>query len=136
VADPVGNAERAEFGEVSIVEDENEMTGLFAEALQHVTVSAGEVPDVARVEIVRLGIALRINHGGPNATFHHESPLRRCCVPVKFPHRPGFEPHRDSRNAFGNRQLGDRRLLPEALVDDLTWRPFESKFERRQFIAG
>ena len=57
VADPVGDAEGAELGEVAVVEDQDEVARLVAEAFEHVAVAAGKIPDVAGLEVVGLGEA-------------------------------------------------------------------------------
>src|SRR5262249_46347218 len=41
VAHSVGDAERAELGEVAVVEDQHEVARLVAQALKHVAVAAG-----------------------------------------------------------------------------------------------
>src|SRR4051794_20471627 len=68
-ANPVSDAECAEFREVAIVKDQNEMSWFVAQALEHVPVTAGEIPDVARLELVRLGIAIGIDHRRADAAF-------------------------------------------------------------------
>src|SRR5207237_7532288 len=82
VSDPVGDAEGAEFGEVTVVENQDEVTGLVAKALQHVAVAAREVPDVAGVEIVGLGKAAWIEDGGADAALKYERPFGCGGVPV------------------------------------------------------
>ena len=134
--DPVGDAEGAEFGEVAIVEDQDEMTGLVAEALQHVTVPPGEVPDVARVEIVGLGKAAWVDDGGANAPLDDEGPLGRGGVPVQFAHRARLKPHRNPGNSLGDRQLRDGGLLAVTVADDLALRLLQREFEGRQVLAG
>src|SRR5205823_294973 len=64
MSQPIGNAEGAELGEISVIENQNEVTRLFAEASERVCVTAREVPDVARIEIVDLGSAGRIDNRG------------------------------------------------------------------------
>ena len=56
MADPVGDAEGAELREIAVVEDQDEMRGLVSQAFEHVAVAAGEVPDVAGLEVVGLGV--------------------------------------------------------------------------------
>ena len=87
--DPVGDGEGAEFGEIAVVEDQDEVARLVVEALQHVAVAARKIPDVAGLEIVGFGRALRIDHGGAHAALQHERPLRGGGVPVQLAHRPG-----------------------------------------------
>src|SRR5262249_61255016 len=47
MADPIADAERAEFREISVVEDEHEQAVLGADALDRVAEPAREIPDVA-----------------------------------------------------------------------------------------
>ena len=105
MSDPVGDAEGAEFGEVAVVEDQDEMTGLVTEALQHVAVAARKVPDVAGVEIVGFGEAAWIDDGGADAALENERPFGRGGVPVQLAHHAGFKLHRYARDSFRDRQL-------------------------------
>src|SRR5262249_46124472 len=122
VADPVGDAEGAELGEVAVVEDENKVTGLVAKTLQHVAVAAGKVPDVAGIKVVGLRIARRTDARCSPPPLGDEGPLCRGGVPMKLSHRSWLKPHRDSRDPLGNRQLLHGRLFPVALADDLALR--------------
>jgi len=135
MSDPVGNAEGAEFGEVAVVEDQDEVTGLVAQTLQHVAVAARKIPDVAGVEIVGLGEAAWINHGGADAALENERPFRRGGVPVQLAHRAGLKPHRDAGDPLGDRQLRNRRLLAVAVADDFAVRFLQREFESRQILA-
>ena len=135
MSDPVGDAEGAEFGEVAVVEDQDEVTGLVAEALQHVAVAAREVPDVAGVEIVGLGEAAWVDDGGADAALKNERPFGRGGVPVQFAHRAGLKPHRDAGDPLGDRQLRNRRLLAVTVADDLAVRLLQREFEGRQILA-
>ena len=76
------------------------MTGLVAEALQHVAVPARKIPDIAGIEIVGLGKAGRIDHGGADPAFEDEGPFGRGGVPVQLAHRAGLELHRHAGNAL------------------------------------
>jgi hypothetical protein len=58
VADPVRDAEGAEFGEVAIVEDENKVARLIAQGFDDMPVTAREIPDVARLKVIGLAAAL------------------------------------------------------------------------------
>jgi hypothetical protein len=89
MSDPVGDAEGAEFGEVAVVEDQDEVTRLVADTLQHVAVAAREVPDVAGFEIVGLGKAAWVDDGGADAALENKRPFGRGGVPVQFAHRAG-----------------------------------------------
>ena len=85
--DPVGDAERAELGEVAVVEDQDEVARLVAQALEHVAVAARKVPDVARLEVVGFGGSAGRNHRGANATTSDKGPFGGGGVPVQFAHR-------------------------------------------------
>ena len=135
MADPVGDAEGAELGEVAVVEDQDEVAGLVAEALQHVAVAAREVPDVAGLEVVGLGEAAWVDDGGADAALENERPLGGGGVPVQLAHRAGLEPHRDAGDPLGDRQLLDRRLLAVAVADDLAFRLLQRELEGRQILA-
>ena len=117
VADPVGDAERAELREVAVVEDQDEVRRLVSQAFEHVAVAAGKIPHVARLEVVRLGVPLRVDDRGPDPPLDHERPLGRGGVPVELAHGTGLEPHRDAGDPLGDRQLLDGRLLAEAAGD-------------------
>ena len=111
------------------------MTGLVAQALQHVAVAAREVPDVAGIEIVGLGKTAWINDGGADAALKNERPFGRGGVPVQFAHRAGLKPHRDAGDPLGDRQLRNRRLLAVTVADDLAVRLLQREFEGRQILA-
>jgi len=111
------------------------MTGLVAETLQHVAVAARKIPDVAGLEVVGLGAAGGIDHGGANAPLQDERPLGRGGVPVQLAHRAGLDPHRDSGKPLGNRQLRDGGLFAVAVADDLSLRRLERELEGRQVLA-
>jgi hypothetical protein len=135
VSDPVGDAERTEFGKVAVVEDQNEMTVFVAQALQHVAVTPGEVPDVARVEVVGLGEAAGIDDRGANPPLEDQRPLGCGGVPVELTHRAGLDPHRNPGNSLGDRQLRDGCLFPVAVTDDLALRLLQGELEGRQVLA-
>src|SRR6267378_1734703 len=91
------------------------MGGFIAQALEHVSVSTWKVPKVARLKFVRFGLACWIDHGRAYASSRDESPLGRGRVPVKFAHHSGLELHRHACDSFRDRQLLDRRFLPETV---------------------
>src|SRR5207249_3822568 len=57
VTDPIGDAEGAELGKITVVENQNEMCRFIPEAFEHVSVATRKVPDVARIEVVRFGLS-------------------------------------------------------------------------------
>src|ERR1700722_8505804 len=60
MAQPVADAERAEFGEISVVENQDEQAILAADTLDRMTVTARKIPHVTRREIDDLGMVVRI----------------------------------------------------------------------------
>ena len=82
VADPVGDAERAELREVAVVEDQDEVRRLVAQAFEHVAVAAREIPDVARLEVVRLGLpcgSMTVVRTCPSMTNAHSAAVACQC---------------------------------------------------------
>jgi hypothetical protein len=132
---PIGDAEGAEFREIAVVEDEDKVAGLVAQALDRMAVAARKIPDVARIEIVGLRVALRIGHGGAAAPFDDKGPFGRGGVPVQLAHYARLEPHRDAGDSLRDRQLQDGRLFAEAAIHHLARRFFQREFERRQVLA-
>ena len=132
--DPVGNAEGAELGEVAVIEHEDEMAGLVAERLEHVAVAARKIPDVARLEVVGLRAALRVDDGGTHPAFGNEGPLRGRGVPVQLAHDAGLHAHRDAGDALGNGQLGDGRFFAVAASHHLSFGLLQLELEGRQLL--
>ena len=135
MADPIGDAERAELGEITVVENQNEMRRFIAEAFKHVSVAARKIPDVARIKVVRLGLSGRVDHGGAHTTFQDERPFRSGCVPVKLTHDAGFKLHRYARDSFRDRQLFDSYFFAKTVPENFPLRFFQFEFERRQFFS-
>ena len=82
VADPVGDAEGAELGEVAVVEDEDEVAGPVAERLDDVAVAAREIPDVAGFEVVGLRAAvgsMTVVRTRPSVTKAHSAAVACQC---------------------------------------------------------
>ena len=52
MAKPVRDAKGSEFGEIAVVENENEMARGVAKALDHVGVASRKIPDLTGVKIV------------------------------------------------------------------------------------
>jgi hypothetical protein len=113
--DPVGNAERAELGEIAVIENENEMRRLVAETFEHMGMPAWKVPNIAWRKIVCFRLPRWINYRRPNTTFQHQCPFGCSGVPVKFAHCARFKLHRHARDPFGDRQLLDRCFFPETV---------------------
>ena len=69
------------------------MSRFVAEALEHVGMATWKVPDIARFEVIRLGLTGWVNHCCASPAFEHERPLGRSSVPVKLAHHAGLELH-------------------------------------------
>ena len=124
MTDPIGDAEGAELGEITVVENQNEMRRFIAEALEHVRVAARKVPDVARLKVVRLRLPCRVDHGGAHASFQDERPFRSGCVPVKLPHHAGLKLHRHASDPFRDWQLFDSYFFSKAVPENFSLRFF------------
>src|SRR5205823_3243723 len=136
VPDPIGDAERAELGEITVIKNQNELRRLVAETFQHVRMTAWKVPDVARIKVVRLGLSSRVDHGCAYTTFQDERPFRSGCVPMKLAHDAGLKLHRYARDSFRDRQLLDSYFFPDAVPKNFPFRFFQFEFESRQFFPG
>ena len=86
VTNPVANTEGAEFGEITVVEHQDEVARLVAERFDDMAMTAREIPDIARREIVGFGATFGIDDGGAYQAFDHEGPFRRRGVPMKLAH--------------------------------------------------
>ena len=109
--DPIGDAEGAVLGEVSVVEAEDEVAFAGAHALQRVAVAAREIPGVAGAEIGDLALAVGHDDGGAAAAFQHVGPLGGERVPVELADGAGLQPHGDAGDALRDGELGDRGFL-------------------------
>ena len=112
------------------------MARLVAEALNHVAVAAGKVPDVAGAEVVDAGMSLRIDDRGTHPSVDHEGPLGGGRVPVKLPHHPRLETHRHPGDPLRDRQLLDRGLLAVAAAEDAPLRLLQGEGELRKRLLG
>ena len=93
MSNPISDTERSKFGEVTVIENQNEMRGLVAETFQHMGMPTREVPDVAWIEVVRFSLTGRVDHGCSNAAFENKCPLGSCSMPVKLAHRAWLDTH-------------------------------------------
>src|SRR5262245_14569720 len=107
MADPIGNAERAKFGEITVVENQDKMCGFIPEAFEHVGVATRKIPDIARIKIVRLRLSGRIYYSCAYTALQYKCPFRSRCVPVQLAHHARFKLHRYAGDSFRDRQLFD-----------------------------
>jgi hypothetical protein len=111
------------------------MARLVAQRLDDVAMTAREIPDIARLEVIGLGAALRIDHGGAHPPLGDERPFGRSSVPMQLTHHARLHAHRHAGDRLGDRQLSDGRLLAVAVADDLAYGLFQLEFEGRQLLA-
>ena len=123
---PVGDAERAELGEITVIKNQNEMCRFIPEAFQHVSVATGKIPNVARIKVVRFSLPGLIDHGGAHTTLQHKRPFCSSRVPVKFAHHTRLELHRYARDSFRDRQLFDSYFLAKTVPENFPLRFFNS----------
>ena len=135
MADPIGDTKGTELGEITVIENQNEMCRFIAEAFEHVSVATWKVPNVARIKVVRLGLSGRVDHSGAHTTFQDKRPFRSRCVPVKLAHHAGFKLHRYARDSLRDRQLLDSYFFAKAVPENFALRFFQFEFERRQFFS-
>src|SRR6185312_5157673 len=102
MADPVGDAESAEFGEMPAVKPQQEMAWLLPQALEHVPVTLREIPNIAGFKIVGGGCAIRRDHCRTYAAFQHVGPFGGDGMPVELAECAGFQAHGDTRDALGD----------------------------------
>ena len=132
--EPVGGAERAEFRERTVVEDQHEMGFARPEPLKHVPMPARKVPDIARIEIIGLRRTVGADHRRADPAFDDEGPLRGDRMPVQLADAAGIQAHRDPGQPLGDRQLLDGRLPGRAAVGDVSLVLFHGEPESRQLF--
>jgi len=82
--DPVGDRERAVPGEGAVVERQNEVAGIIADALDRVAVPLCEVPEIAGLEVIDLACAGGLKHDRLGAPLDHIGPLGGDCMPMQL----------------------------------------------------
>src|SRR5689334_14729420 len=117
--DPVGDRERAVLGERAVVERQDEVARLVADALNRMAVALGEVPQVARLEVVDLACARRLEHHGLAPPVDDVGPFGGDGVPMQLARRARVEEHMDARDPLAHGELMDRRLLRPTAGGDL-----------------
>jgi hypothetical protein len=82
VSHPVGDAERAEFGKVAVVEHEDEVARLVAQGLEDMAVTARKIPDIAGSKIIGLGTpcgSITVVRTRPSVTKAHSAAVACQC---------------------------------------------------------
>src|SRR4029077_18398032 len=122
VPDPIGDAEGAELGEITVIENQNKMRRFIAEALEHVRVAARKIPNVAGLKVVRLRLPCRVDDRGAHAPFQDERPFRSGCMPMKLPHHARLKLHRHSSDPLRDWQLFDSYFLSKTVPENFSFR--------------
>jgi len=136
VVDPIGDAERTELGEITVIENQNEMSRLVAKTFEHMRVATGKIPDIPRRKIVRFGLAGRIDDCRAYTSSDDKGPLRCGRVPVKLAHYARLKLHRHARDSFRDRQLLNRRFFPETVLPNFALGFLQFEFETGQSLSG
>src|SRR5207237_44004 len=131
-----GYTKGTELGKITVVENQNEMRRLVAEAFEHVRMATRKVPDVARIKVVGFGLSSRVDHRGAHTPFQDERPFRSGCVPVKLAYNAGLKLHRYAGDSLRDRQLLDSYFFSKAVPENFPFRLFQLEFESRQFFPG
>jgi hypothetical protein len=117
VANPVGEEEGRVFGEIAVVEDEEELGAVGAETLERVGMARWEVPQVALFEIVDEATALGVEGGDADSAFEHVRPLG-LLVPMKLADDAFVQTHVHAGKLLAHAELADGGLArPAALFD-------------------
>jgi hypothetical protein len=114
---PVGQHKGRLLGKVTVVKDEQEFGAVLAQALQRVGDAAGEVPQVALLEVAKVGASLVVEGGDADLAVEDVGPLG-LLVPVQLANDARVEAHVDRGQLAASAELTDRRLAgPAALLD-------------------
>ncbi len=128
---PIGDTKRAELREITVIKNQNEMSRVVAEALEYVGMATWKVPDIARFEVIRLGLTGRVNHSCASPAFEHKRPLGRSSVPVKLAHHARLELHGYTGDSLGDGKLLDSRFLSKTVSRYLPLGFLQFEFKRR-----
>src|ERR1700693_721466 len=96
---------------MSIVEAQDEVRLFGANLQQSVAVPLREVPDISRFKVVRSGLAIRGDDRCPNLSGDYIRPFGSDGVPMQLANPSRFQTHRNSRDAFRDREFLDGRFL-------------------------
>jgi hypothetical protein len=131
MADPIGNREGAELGEITVVEHQHESAGARPDPLDRMAVPAGEVPDVSGPEINDLAPVLWIDGGDAAASFDHIRPFGGVGMPVQLAQGSRLECHINAGKLLRDRKLLDIGFLGGAALEALGRLRAEPITERR-----
>jgi len=106
------------LGERAVVERQYEVARLVADALDRMTMAFGEVPKIARLEVVDLARTRGLEHHGLASAVDDEGPFGRYGVPMQFARCAWIEEHVDARDSFAHGQLMQGRFLGPATGRD------------------
>src|SRR5262249_6258206 len=117
--DPVGDRKCAVLGERAIVERQDEMARLVADALDRMAVAPGEIPKIAGLAVVYLARTPRLDPHRLAAAGDDEGPFGSDGMPMQFARCARVEEHVDAREPFAHRELVNGRFLGPAAGRDL-----------------
>src|SRR6476660_1489848 len=104
VLEPVAQQECVVLVEVSIVEDQQELASVRAQALYRMWNAAGKIPEIADAHVIDKVSSLGVDGGDTGGTVQHVSPFG-LLVPMQLAYAAGVEPHLNAGNRFRNAKL-------------------------------
>lgn len=106
---PVGQDKGRLLREVAVIENEEELSSVLTKTLQRVRDTAGEVPQVALLQVVDEVAALIVESSDTDLTVKNVCPLG-LLVPVKLTNDALVEPHVDASELNAGGKLTDGGL--------------------------
>ena len=127
---PVGQQERLELVEVAVVEDQQELAAILAQALNRVRYAAREQPEISFVHVFHERPALLIDCRDARAAGRHIGPLG-AHMPVQFADAAGDQTHLHASHLLRQREVAHRHLASPAARLDAFVRHGKGILERR-----
>lgn len=113
LTEPVRQDKGAFFREAAVVEDEQELGAILAQALQAVRHTAGEIPKVALLQVIHEVAALVVKRGDADPAVKDVRPLG-LLVPVQLADDAFAQAHVDTGKLTRGGQLTDGGLAGPA----------------------
>ncbi len=130
VREPLVEQQRVVFGRAAVVEAQDELGAVLADALQGVRQAGGEIPEPAFAHVLDIGAALGVDRRHAHRALADIGPFRRL-VPVQLADAAAGQAHVDAGNLLGDLEIGLRDLPRPAAVLDAPRRIVEGGPEHR-----
>src|SRR5713226_3972218 len=137
VLEPVAQQECVVLVEVSIVENQQELTSVGAQSLNRMWNAARKIPEVADTHVIDKVSSLGVDSGDTGGPVQHVSPFG-LLVPMQLAHAAGIESHLNAGNRFRDTKLPHRHLTGPAAVrlSHMRVSKREAEVRRRAGIRG